>query len=73
MRFVQFTEAGGGTVLINGNCVLFLRPSPAGGTEVQFAGRPETLHLSDPPDDVARLLENSFPDSPADPSLALVS
>lgn len=73
MRFVQFTEAGGGTVLVNGNCVLFLRPMPAGGTEVHFAGRPETLHLSDPPDDVARLLEDSFPQPQGDPSLALVS
>lgn len=73
MRFVEFTETGGATVLVNGAGVLFLRPAADGGTEVHFAGRGESLHLSDRPEDVARMLEESFPDLPPDPSLALVS
>ena len=47
--------------------------SADGGTELHFTGRTEPLRLSGSPEEVARVLEDSLPEPPSDPTLALVS
>ncbi|MCW2243877.1 hypothetical protein [Azospirillum canadense] len=72
MRFVEFSDRAGATVLVNPAGVLFLREADGNRTELTFAGRAEPLLVAAPLEEVARALENAEPEPP-DPTLALLS
>ena len=72
MRFVEFSDRAGATVLVNPAGVLFLRAADGDRTELTFAGRAEPLVIAAPLDDVVQALEAATPEPP-DPTLALVS
>lgn len=72
MRFVEFSDRAGATVLVNPAGVLFLREVEGNRTELTFAGRPDPLVVAAPLDEVAQALEDAAP-QPPDPTLALVS
>ncbi len=72
MRFVEFTDRAGGTVLVNAAGVLFLRAAGDDGSELHLAGRAAPLLVAAPLDEAVRALEEATAE-PLDPTLALVS
>ncbi|MBP2291609.1 hypothetical protein [Azospirillum rugosum] len=72
MRFVEFPDRAGATVLVNPAGILFLREADGNRTELTFAGRAEPLLVAAPLEEVARALESAEPEPP-DPTLALLA
>ncbi|WP_448206332.1 hypothetical protein [Azospirillum sp. sgz302134] len=73
MKFVEFADRAGATVLVNPVGVLYLRQVDDNRTELVFAGRAEPLMVTAPLDEVAQTLESAAPEPPEPTTMALVS